>query len=242
MTKDKAFKMKVRARMAQTGENYTTARRHLIDQRPTAATPARSPVGVELAADVQTVLGGFIDALLVKLPSEQAHPTAIAATTFEATGRSSTQQCAQFYALLNRAYRVWCAEAVRATGRDVMHEGLLSVGQIFDAASASYNGAMLGEYRLSIQRDPASRHVVDDDKEAADQADRDARKVLLAVQKATRVAAGYDDHSSYDIPQRELLQGAGVAYATALAAAAGGEIVLGIAEEASQTARALGHV
>lgn len=241
MPENNAFKKKVRARMAQTGEKYTTARRHLMVQRSTASTPTRSPVGIELPDEVQTVLGRFIDALLMKLPSEQAHPTARAAAAFEATGRSSTQQCAQFYALLNRAYRVWCAEALRATGRDVMHEGLLSVGQIFDAASASYNGAMLGEYRLRIQRDPASRHVTDDDKEAADQADRDARRVLLAVQKATRIAAGYDDHSSYDIPQRELLQGAEWC-ATALAAAADGEIVLNIVEEASQTARALGRV
>jgi hypothetical protein len=235
-----AFKKKVRARMAQTGEKYTTARRHLMDQRPTAATPTRSP-GTQLSDDVQTVLGRFTDALLIKLPSDQAHPTARAAAAFEATGRSGTQQCAQFYALLNRAYRVWCAEAVRATGRDVMHEGLLSVGQIFDAASASYNGAMLAEYRLSIQRSPASKHVTDDNKEAADQADRDASKVMLAVHKATRIAAGYDDHSSYDIPQRELLQGAEWC-ATALAAATEGEIVLDIAEEASQTARALARV
>lgn len=238
--KNRAFTRAVRARMVQTGENYTTARRRLMQPQTGQTTTLLATSGT-LPNDVQTVLGRFIDALLMKLPPEQAQPTAAAALTFEDVPRSSTQQCAQLYALLNRAYRVWCAEAVRATGREAMHEGLLSVGRVFDAASAAYIGEILGEYRLSIQRDPASRHVADDDKEAADQADEDARKVLLAVQQAARVARGFDHHTSFDIPQGELLRGAEWC-ATALAAAADGDIILDVAEEASQTARALGRV
>lgn len=240
MPENRAFKKAVRARMAQTGENYTTVRRQLMKQPATGATAAVADVSVLLADDVPTVLGRFTDALLMKLPPEQARLTVVAAAAFQETGRTRTQQCAQFYALLDRAYRVWCAEAVQATARDAMHEGLLSVGQIFDAASAVFNGGILGEYRLNIEREPASQYVADDDKEAADQADQDARKVLLAVQKATRIAAGYDHHSSYDIPQRELLQGAEWC-AKALAAAAEGEIILDVAKEAAQTARALGR-
>jgi len=237
MPENKGFKKAVRARMAQTGEKYTVARRRFMEQKTAHTTPITSRGGT-LADEVPTVLGHFIEALLMRLPPEQAEATRVAATTFQETGRSSTQQCAQFYALLNRAYRVWCAEAVHATGREVMHEGLLSVGQIFDAASASYNGAMLGEYRLGIESDPASQYVEDDDKEAADQADEDARKVLLAAQKAARIAGSYDHDSSYDIPQRELLQGAEWC-AAALAAAADGEIILDVAAEASRTARAV---
>ena len=53
MTDDSAFKRQVRARMAQTGENYTTARRMVIAGRD----PGRPPVVLRVFLNPHVDLG-----------------------------------------------------------------------------------------------------------------------------------------------------------------------------------------
>ena len=43
MPTNKDFKRLVRGRMRKTGEAYTTARAHLLEQKPTAAAPPKAP-------------------------------------------------------------------------------------------------------------------------------------------------------------------------------------------------------
>jgi hypothetical protein len=50
MTKQADFKQRVRARMAKTGESYSTARRHLLAERPDAATAGPAGEDRKMAA------------------------------------------------------------------------------------------------------------------------------------------------------------------------------------------------
>lgn len=236
MPENNAFKKAVRARMATTGENYTTARRAMINQEVRAG--AVTEVEPVLHDGAETVLDRFREALLIRLNSDQALAVIPVVTVLQDAGRTPTQQCVQLYALLERGYRVWCGEAIRLTGRTAMHQGLLSVGRVLDADSAVYNGGMLSEYRQRIENDPMSSHLPEADHEAADQADADARGVLLALQKATEIAKPYDYRTGFDIPQRDLLRGAEWC-AKALAAAAEADIIVDLASEVDETVRAM---
>jgi hypothetical protein len=223
MTDDRRFKQVVRARMADTGESYMTARRRLLAAR------SPSPTNV-LDREYPTVQRRFVEELISEIPAGLGSRVIAQPLEFDELPRSAAQQCVQFYSLLERGYRVWCAAAVRSTGRDAMLQGLLSVSRIFDADSASYNGAMLNEYRRSIEEDERVGGRPD--------SDVDARRILLCVEKACRVAWRSARVTGLDIPQRELLLGAHWC-AAALAHAAQTGVIRDVGGEAGETVRAI---
>ena len=64
MPANKDFKRLVRGRMQKTGESYTTARAHLLTQKPAAAAAVAAPAAARPAAVDYAKLGGRSDAII----------------------------------------------------------------------------------------------------------------------------------------------------------------------------------
>ena len=80
MTKDKAEKAAVRARMAKTGERYTTARHYLLDHHRSPDSPEEDPV--------PDVAREMTDAPGAPLPPRVAQPGVSEAALVRATGKT----------------------------------------------------------------------------------------------------------------------------------------------------------
>jgi hypothetical protein len=177
---------------------------------------------VEMDA-LPTVIGRFVDSLAFELRADPQLGRAVyrSAATFEARDTTPSRELRRFFALCDRAFRMWAAQALSAAGATAELQGLLSIGSVYDESTAAYAEQIIGQYRRALPAGPA-------------------RRLLLAVQKVLRVGATLDalDPPPTTAPYLEGVQWA----AKALAEARAPEIPIDLVEEAVAAARTLDAV
>jgi hypothetical protein len=127
-------------------------------------------VKVVRAGSFPTVNGYFVTCLADELRDPAGPRVMEAAMEFDDSPPDPRREQRRFFALCARASEVWCAEALQQMGDEASLLGLRSLEPVHDEATARYMEQMLGEYRLENR-------------------DKDGKGVLLATQKALRVAA-----------------------------------------------------
>lgn len=170
-----------------------------------------------------TVTNHFVNSLAFALRDDPALGSAVyrASATFEARDSCPSRELRRFFALCDRAFRMWSAQALIGAGATASLQGLLSIGAIYDERSAGYAEQMLGEYRRALPAGPG-------------------RQLLLGTQQALRAAATLDALNPPPSTAPYLL---GVQWAAkALAEAKAPEIPLDLVEEAGEATRMLDSV
>lgn len=123
------------------------------------------------------VTARFVNEVCHLLPDGAGHATFRAASTFEAADRTDSQESRRYYVLLNRAVLNWATAALERGGSEATLLGLRSLGGVHDASDAGYHAQMLNTYRRRLEAQPGTDS---------------ARRVLLLVEKALKIAAAHD--------------------------------------------------
>jgi hypothetical protein len=170
-----------------------------------------------------TVINHFVNCLAFELREETELGRLVIreTATFEERDGSAERQLRRFFALCDRALRIWSAQALLSAGEPALVQGLLSLESVSDDASARYAEQMLGEYRRQL-------------------ADGAPGGLLLEAQKALRVAATLE---ALDPPSTTGPYLPGVQWAArALSLARNDDIEIDLVKEAQATVRSLDAV
>jgi hypothetical protein len=128
--------------------------------------------GVHVVEDAgfPSVTSYFVSSVVIELHESVAGAAVSKAYRAADGALDAPRELRRFFALCSRAVEVWCADSLKRKGDEASLMGLRSLGGIIEEADAAVVQENLGKYRL-------------------DSATSEGNDVLLATQKALRVAA-----------------------------------------------------
>jgi hypothetical protein len=239
MVSNRNLQRAARARQAATGENYTTALRHVHGEWEAQRISREEAASGTLNGTVREWFAEALDDVLSPTHAKVVTDTVL--LDFRERPRSRQRETTELCSLLDHAYSAWCGEAVLATGRNGMEQGLQSVNVIFEPWDAAYVLAQIREYAKLIAEEPVAELLPVDSQQANDaaQADEDALRILAVFEETLADVA---EHARRDVTELadDVLQAAARGCAQVMALAIEADAVADVEADATELRDRLG--